>query len=87
MIGMALLEAFILTIGGLAVATLLFRGAATAIDTVFAHLQRLAEPACTLGAQSLAVILGATLMLALAPSALTAWRIARIEPAGVLREM
>jgi putative ABC transport system permease protein len=87
MIGVALLEAFILTVGGLAVSTLLFRGAAAAIDAVFARLQRLTEPACALGPQSLAVILGATLMLALAPSALTAWRIARIEPAGVLREI
>jgi putative ABC transport system permease protein len=86
MIGIALLEALILTLGGMAVSTALFRGAAAAIDAVFAQLQRLTGPACTLGAQPLALILGATLILALAPSALTSWRIARIEPAGVLRE-
>lgn len=86
LIAMALLEALILGIAGILVSLLSFYGAATSIDAVFAHYQRLSTPACRLNLADLAIILGLTLALTVVASAAAAWQIARIEPAEMLRD-
>lgn len=86
LVRMALLEALLLSIGGILVSLVLFYGAASSIDAVFAQYQRLTAPACRLALRDVAVTLGLTIALTLSASAAAAWQIARIEPAGALRE-
>jgi len=86
MIRMALLEALLLGVCGVAVALAGFALAARAVDQVFAQLQRLAGPACALGGTDLAASAGLTLALTLLASGFAAWQIGRIEPAETLRD-
>lgn len=86
LVSMALLEALILGMAGILASLLLFLGAALSVDAVFVQVQRLAGSACRLTAGEIALVSAATLFLTLGASAAAAWQIARIEPAGLLRE-
>jgi putative ABC transport system permease protein len=87
LVTMALLEALMLGAGGVVMSLLLFSGAALSIDQVFAGVQRLSAPACRLGFADMAIASLLTVALTLTASALAAWQVARIEPAGMLREV
>jgi putative ABC transport system permease protein len=85
LVRLALLEALLLSIAGIVVALGMFQGAAAGIDAVFAHYQRLTQPACRLGPPAIAIAIVSTTVLTLCASAVAAWNIARIEPAATLR--
>jgi putative ABC transport system permease protein len=86
LISLPLLQAALLGSLGVVIAIGLFEGAATIINSLFAHWQKLAFPACALDAQWFGLAGTAAILLSLAASGAAAAQIARIEPALIIRD-